>query len=650
MTAEESKTPGSKYRNAHFLWRAIFIGFTLAGTILAVLQIFLIYPILENAYLYWLLVFYLSPVFIFFPATSRSPTDRVPFYDIILFFLTIFFSAYLSLHAWEIAHEGWAFLAPLPVSIMSALFCLIILEAVRRAGGFPLFLFTLIFATYPLFAEFMPGALKGNAYPFLQVVRYHVLSTESIIGIPMFVVGTLIIGFMILGSALVTTGGGKFFLDFAFALLGSQRGGPAKVAILSSGIFGSLSGSVISNVLTTGSVTIPTMKKIGYPPHYAAAVEACASSGGCIMPPVMGAVAFVMASFLGISYVDVAIAALIPAVLFYLGLFVQVDFFARKTGLEGLPKKDIPRLSTVLKEGFLYIFAFLVLIYFLYLRREAQAPFYATVALLILAMMRSKTRLHLKQYIKFVESVGLILSELVAILAACGFIIGAFSLTGVASSFSREIILLAHGNAFFMLVFGAIASFIMGMGMTVTACYIFLSIILVPGLISAGGFDVLAVHLFVLYWGVVSFITPPVALGSYAAAGLAGASPMQTGFTSMRLGVVKYIIPFFFVYSPALIMHGPAHEIIYELIGAIIGIFILAGGLEGYIPRLGKLPHLLRLLYVASGLLIVMPQLTTDIIGIGLFLISTFFYLLLRHYSKKGNSDSGGRKLTDKGF
>jgi TRAP transporter 4TM/12TM fusion protein len=635
MTAEEPKIPGSKYRNANLFWRAIFIGFTLAGTILAVLQIFLIYPILENAYLYWLLVFYLSPVFIFFPATNKSPTDRVPLYDKMLFFLTIFFSAYLSLHAWEIAHEGWAFLAPLPVSIMSALFCLIILEAVRRAGGFPLFLFTAIFATYPLFAEFMPGALKGNAYPFLQVVRYHVLSTESIIGIPMFVVGTLIIGFMILGSALVTTGGGKFFLDFAFALLGSQRGGPAKVAILSSGIFGSLSGSVISNVLTTGSVTIPTMKKIGYPPHYAAAVEACASSGGCIMPPVMGAVAFVMASFLGISYVDVAIAALIPAVLFYLGLFVQVDFFARKTGLEGLPKKDIPRLSTVLREGFLYVFAFLVLIYFLYLRREAQAPFYATVALLILAMMRSKTRLHLKQYIKFIESVGLILSELVAILAACGFIIGAFSLTGVASSFSREIILLAHGNAFFMLVFGALASFIMGMGMTVTACYIFLSIILVPGLISAGSFDVLAVHLFVLYWGVVSFITPPVALGSYAAAGLAGASPMQTGFTSMRLGVVKYIIPFFFVYSPALIMHGPAHEIIYELMGAIIGIFILAGGLEGYLPRIGKLPHLLRLLYIVSGLLIVMPQVTTDFIGIGLFLLSTFFYLLLKYYSKR---------------
>lgn len=647
MTVENFKNPVSKYRNVGLFWRIIFICFTLAGTILAVLQIFLIYPILENAYLYWLLVFYLSPVFILFPATTNSSTDQVPLYDKLLFLLTIFFSAYLSLHAWEIAHEGWAFLAPLPISIMSAFFCLLILEAVRRAGGFALFLFTTIFAAYPLFAELMPGVLKGNAYPLMQVVRYHVFSTESIIGIPMFVVGTLIIGFMILGSALVATGGGKFFLDFAFALLGVQKGGPAKVAILSSGIFGSLSGSVISNVLTTGSITIPTMKKTGYPPHYAAAVEACASSGGCLMPPVMGAVAFVMASFLGISYADIAIAALIPAVLFYLGLFVQVDFFARKTGLKGLSKAEIPRLSGVLREGFLYIFAFLILIYFLYLRREAQAPFYATVALLILAMMRSKTRLHLKEYIKFIESVGLILSELVAILAACGFIIGAFSLTGVASSFSREIVLLAHGNAFFMLVFGALASFIMGMGMTVTACYIFLSIILVPGLVSTGSFDVLAVHLFVLYWGVVSFITPPVALASYAAAGLAGASPMRTGFTSMRLGIVTYIIPFFFVYSPALIMHAPADEIIYELIGAILGIFILAGGLEGYMIRLGKLPIWLRLLYVISGFLIAMPQVTTDIMGSGLFLLSTLSHLLLKRYFTKGVLAGGGGKFTN---
>lgn len=619
-----------KYRTLSSFWRTVIITFTLAGILIAILQIFLIYPLIENAYLYWLMVFFLPPVFIFFPAAANAPRTKVPFYDVVLFFLALVFSIYLALQAWNITLKGWAFLAPLHLSIMSGLLCFLILEAVRRAGGTTLFLFTAIFASYPLFASFMPGVLEGTSYPFRNVVIYHILSTESVIGIPLNVLGTLVIGFMIFGSALVATGGGKFFIDFAFALLGSQPGGPAKVAIISSGLFGSLSGSVISNVLTTGSITIPAMKKIGYPPHYAAAVEACASSGGCIMPPVMGAVAFVMASFLGIPYVEVAIAALIPALLYYFGLFIQVDFFARKTGLKGLPKNEIPHLMPILKEGFPYLLALSLLIYFLYLRKEAQSPFYAIVALLGIAMMRKKTRLYLKDFLKFIENSGRILAELVAILAACGFIIGAFSLTGVASSFSREMVLFAGGNAFFMLAFGALASFIMGMGMTVTACYIFLAITLVPGIIQIGGFNVIAIHLFVLYWGVVSFITPPVALGSYVAAGLAGANFMQTGITSMRLGIVKYIIPFFFVYSPSLIMQGTPQQIIYYFIGAIIGIFLLAGGLEGYIIGLGRVPLFLRLFYIISGILICMPNVLTDVIGVGLFAVAIGLHLLLK--------------------
>ena len=312
---EMEKKTESKYRADTTFWRTLLVIFTLSGIVIAILQIFLIHPILENGYLYWLLVFFLPPVFIFFPATQKGRKEHVPLFDIALALITLIFSAYLALNAWNITHGGWAFLAPMHISVVSLILCLATLEAVRRAGGFPLFLFTAVFACYPLFASGLPGFLQGNQYPFWQVVRYHTLSTESVIGIPMYVVGTLIIGFMIFGAALVSTGGGKFFLDFAFALLGAQRGGPAKVAILSSGFFGSLSGSVISNVITTGSVTIPTMKKTGYPAHYAAAVEACASAGGCIMPPVMGAVAFVMASLLGIPYLQVAVAAVIPAFL-----------------------------------------------------------------------------------------------------------------------------------------------------------------------------------------------------------------------------------------------------------------------------------------------------------------------------------------------
>jgi len=634
-TKETEKPRSSKFRTPGPFWKWVLLSFTMAGLILAILQIFLIKPILENAYFYWLLALFLSPVFIFFPGRKGETTLKVPIYDVVFFFLTVGFSGYLAYHAWDITHEGWAFMAPFHVNVLSVGLCLLILEAVRRAGGRTLFIFTGIFALYPIFASVMPGLLEGNALPFWNVARYHILSTESVIGIPIQVVATLIIGFMVFGEALTASGGGKFFLDFAFALLGSKQGGPAKVSIISSGLFGTLSGSVISNIITTGSATIPTMKRSGYPPHYAAAVEACASTGGCIMPPVMGAVAFVMASFLGVAYIEVAKAAAIPAVLYYLGLFLQVDFYARKVNLPGLPKAELPQLLPVLKNGILYPLAFIVLIYLLFLRREAQAPFYASLTLLGIAMLRKSTRLYWKDYIQFLKNVGLVLSELVAILAACGFIIGAFSVTGVGASFSREIVQLAGDNAALMLIFAALASFILGMGMTVTACYIFLAIILAPALAKVGTFQVMAIHLFVLYWGVISFITPPVALGSYTAAGIAGANFMKTGITSMRLGFVTYIVPFFFIYSPALIMQGELGEILYRSFTAVLGIFLLAAGLEGYLIKIGRLGWMERVLICTLGFLVAMPHLLSDIIAAMAAGGVVIFLFLRKRRSKK---------------
>lgn len=626
-TGEIEKTRPSKYRAPGTFWNMILLSFTVAGLVLAIIQIFLIKPILENAYFYWLLALFLSPVFIFFPARKGRSTGQVPIYDVVFFFATVGFSSYLAYHAWEITHEGWAFMAPFHINVLSVILCLLVLESVRRAGGGTLFVFTSVFATYPIYASVMPGILEGNSLPFWNVAQYHVLSTESIIGIPIQVVATLIIGFMIFGEALTASGGGRFFLDFAFALLGNRQGGPAKVSIISSGLFGTLSGSVISNIITTGSATIPTMKRSGYPGYYAAAVEACASTGGCIMPPVMGAVAFVMASFLGVPYVEVAKAAAIPAVLYYLGLYFQVDLFARKVNLAGIPKSELPRLLPVLKNGVLYPIALAVLIYFLFLRKEAQSPFYASLALLGIAMLRKSTRLYWADYIQFIKNVGLVLSELVAILAACGFIIGAFSVTGVGASFSREIVQLAGDNAALMLVFGALASFILGMGMTVTACYIFLAIILVPALAKVGSFNIMAIHLFVLYWGIISFITPPVALGSYTAAGLAGANFMRTGLTSMRLGFVTFIIPFFFIYNPALIMQGNLTEILYRSATTILGIFLLAAGFEGYLIKYGRLGVIKRVLVCLLGFLAAMPHFLTDIIAVAMAAIVAIIFM-----------------------
>ncbi|MFH1738925.1 MAG: TRAP transporter large permease subunit, partial [bacterium] len=318
----------------------------------------------------------------------------------------------------------------------------------------------------------------------------------------------------------------------------------------------------------------------------------------------------------------VAVAALFPAILYYLGIYMQVDFFARKNNLQGLPKSEVPKLLPVLKDGFLCIFGLLLLIYLLYLRMESQAPFYASLALIALAMMKKRSRLSLKAFETLLLETGKMLAGLIAILAACGFIIGAFSLTGVGSSLSRELVQLAGGNVFMMLIFGAIASFVLGMGMTVTACYIFLAIILAPAIINAGQghFNLMAVHLFILYWGIVSFITPPVALGSYTAAGIAGAAPFQTGLTSTRLGMVKYIVPFFFVYRPALIFQATLMEGFYFCTSTFIGIVLLAGGFEGYLYWFGRLSLWGRLCCIAAGFLIAMPSGLGSLIGAGLLL------------------------------
>jgi len=612
----EITTKVVRHRTLSPFWLYIIATLSTAGISLAILQIFVIRPLIENGYLYWLLALFLSIVFIVFPATKKASRDRVPLYDVVSFLLTFGISIYLALNAWDITHSGAAFQAPLYLSIPSLIFCLLTLEAVRRAGGMGLFIFSSFFALFPLFSSIMPGPLQGNSYPLWPMVSYHVLSTESVIGIPMTVVGNIVIGFMIFGVVMVATGGGKFFLDFATALFGSHRGGPAKVAVISSGFFGSLSGSVISNVVTTGSVTIPAMKKTGYPSYYAGAVEACSSTGGCIMPPVMGAVAFVMASFLETSYWSIVIAAFLPAVLYYSGLFWQVDAYAGRVGLKGLDASETPHLRSVLAEGWPYIFVFVLLIFILYLRREGQAPFYASAALLVIAMMRKQTRLNLKDFIRLMGDTGKLLAEIVAILAACGFIIGAFSITGIGHSFSRELVLMAHGNPLGMLILGAAASYILGMGMTVTACYIFLAIVLAPGL-TAVGFSPVATHLFVLYWGMVSFITPPVALGSYVASGLAGSSPMKTGLTAMRLGLVLYFVPFLFIYNPALVMQGSPFEVLSIFTTTAIGIALIASSFERYLIGIGSLSVRFSLLFFCAGFLLAMPGLLTDAIGIG---------------------------------
>ncbi|UCH48966.1 MAG: TRAP transporter fused permease subunit, partial [Betaproteobacteria bacterium] len=403
-----------------------------------------------------------------------------------------------------------------------------------------------------------------------------------------------------------------FFNNLAFALFGAVRGGPAKVSIFASGLMGSVSGSIVSNVMTTGVVTIPTMKRIGFSPAYAGGVESCASTGGVLMPPVMGATAFVMASFLGVPYVTVALAALVPSILLYFGLFMQIDGYAARRGLKGLPRAELPSAAKTFREGWQYLLVFVLLVWMLLvLQQEAVAPFYATALLLVINQFSKLYRLNWKRLGGLIEGIAGALGELSALLVGVGLIIGSLSVTGLAGTLANDLVYLAGNNVYVLLVMGAITSFVLGMGMTITACYIFLAIVLAPPLVAAG-FDPVAVHLFMMYWGMVSFITPPVAIAAFVSAGIARAAPMDVAMRAVRLGSTMYFVPFFFVLNPALILRGSIDEIIIVVGTAIIGILLIASALEGYLlghgALRGTLPGLAaRLLLFAAGLLLVIP-------------------------------------------
>lgn len=600
------------------LWKIIIVVFPVLTLLLSInqifrLQIFGFLPMV-NAYLYLLLALNLSLVFIIFPATKKISSEKVQWYDVIMFLITIVINIYFTFNAETMIFKAWEHYAPLLPSMLSVVLWILVLEAVRRTNGKVVAGFCLLFSLYPLYAGYLPSILSGQNYDFISTARIHALSINSMLGIPTQVVGTLLVGFMFFGVVLQHTGGGKFFMDFAMSTCGHVRGGPAKVAVISSALFGSLSGSTISNVITSGSVTIPAMKKTGYKDYYAAAIEACASTGGAIMPPVMGAAAFVMASTLGTSYATIITAAVLPSLLFYLGLFFQIDAYALKKDFKGIEKDKLPKLSTTFKTGWYYVLSFVVLFYFIFsLRMESRAPFIASVVLIAFSMIKKETRLNHKTFSQLVAEFGKLMASITSILTAVGLIIGGLMATGVALAFSRELVHLVNGT-FQLLLAGAITSFILGFGLTATAVYILLSIVLAPALVSCG-INPIAAHFFILYWGILSAITPPVALASYAAAGVAGSDPTKTGYTAMRLGFVSYVIPFIFVYNPALLFQGTPFEIVYSFIAAVAGIFILSVVFEGFSPVIGSLSKFKRILLAFGGVLFIFPIMLVNLVG-----------------------------------
>ena len=570
-----------------------------------------------------LLVALLLPlVFLVIPATRKAPLGKVPWYDYCLAGLSACGPAFVLVFAEDILMSMWPIQPPPVVFILGLVTWGFVLEGVRRTTGWILAALVSLFSVYPLFASHLPPLFFAKSYSLDRLTGFHFLSTDSMFGLPMDVFGGTLVGFMIFGVALEVTGGADFLLKLAQGLVGRLRGAPALVGVIGSAMLATISGSAVANVISTGSITIPAMKKLGYEPEMAGAIESCASTGGVLTPPVMGASAFVMAALLEIPYSAVCLAAAIPAAVYYVSLFMQVYLHAERKSLPILSRDEIPSIIKTLKHGWFYLGAVVFLVYTLFwVRVEGWAPYYATAFLIVCSFIRKETRPNAKAISRFTINLGHVLIELAPVLAGIGLILGSFSLTGVAQTIGTELMILAGKNLYLLLFLGAVAAFILGMGMPMLPVFIFMNITFAPALISMGVTEIGA-NLFLLYWAMVSFITPPVCLAVYAASAIAESDIMRTGFRAVKLGIVAYIIPFAFAIHPALMGQGSPAEIIWATGTAMVGAALIATGMEGYLLRIGSLKFIGRALAVCSGLLFLLfTGWITQAVGAGLALI-----------------------------
>ncbi len=482
---------------------------------------------------------------------------------------------------------------------------LLVFEATRRAVGLPMVLVTLFFVVHALYANHFFGFLYGPPTSFVKYVDIIFVRSEGIFGIPIFVASTYIVLFIIFGAILIRSGAGRFFVDLAIALTGHRTGGPAKASVVASALLGTVSGSAVANVVTTGAFTIPLMKRLGYRARFAGAVEACASSGGQITPPIMGAAAFIIAEFLHVSYFVVIVAAIVPTLLYFATVYFMVDIEADKEGIERIDKARLPRLLEVLKRGWHQLLTLAVLIALLGVGyTPMMAAFWAIITLVALSFVSRSTRMSPVDLFAALES-GVRSAMPVSIACACaGILIGSIFVSGLGLKFTNSVIELSGGHLLNLLLLTGIAAIILGMGMTTTAVYITVAALIVPSLIEIGVVPI-AAHLFAFYFGVVSTITPPVALASFAAAAIAKSPPMATAVESARIGVAKYLVPVVFVYNPALLLEGPLWATLSSTLLAIAGLWGLSFALEGWCK--GPLSPILRVVVAALSLALLFP-------------------------------------------
>lgn len=490
---------------------------------------------------------------------------------------------------------------------------------------------TLVAVAYTLLGHYIPGLWGHRVIDLEQLISYQYLTTEGLFTIPLGVSASFIFIFILFGAFLVASGTGDFFIKFANALAGHLRGGPAKVAVLASATFGSISGSAVANVVSTGSFTIPLMKKIGYRPVFAGAIESVASTGGQFMPPVMGAAAFIIADMLGVTYLEVCKAALIPAVLYFVALLYMVHLEAVRRGLRGLDRSELPHLGDTVKSGG-HLMLPAVLLVFLLVQGYSpmKSGLWALVAVVVISWFKASTRMGPAKIIEALEKGAKGALEVALACACAGIVIGCVTQSGLGLKFSSLVIQASGGHLWLSLVFVMVASLVLGMGLTTSAAYILTIILAGPVLVDLG-VKPLAAHMFVFYYACLSCITPPVALAAFAGAGISGAKPFATGFESMRLAIIAYLVPFIFVYHPVLIWQGAWWDILLGFISAVSGCLAIGSALLGHLEV--SLNWFWRLvLLVAAGLLI-MPGYLSDLVGAGC-LAGTFVLMRLKAKSQ----------------
>ena len=572
------------------------------------------------------LIFAFTLGFALYPGFKKSSKDKIDITDWLLIILSVGVWGYIFFNVEAIALKGGQMSTT--DMVLGVLAVLLTLEVTRRVVGPELPIVTIVFLLFAYFGRHMPGIFAHRGFNVTRIVSHMYMTTEGIMGTPLGVSSTFVFMFILFGSFLDKTGVGEFFIDFAYALTGSTRSGPAMTSVLSSGLMGSISGSSVANTVTTGAFTIPLMKSVGYKPHYAGAVEATASTGGQIMPPVMGAAAFIMADFTGFPYISIVKAAIIPAVLYYIAVGTMVHLEACKLGLKGMPRESLPKVSSILrKQGYLT----LPLIAIIFMLVKQYPPTMAALTGIVIGVIVAMTVSLIKKDNSFTPKDILGAMEAgakgavgVACACACaGMIVGVVTLTGFGLKIAEVIVQIAQGRLIPTLRLTMVSSIILGMGLPTTAKYIVLATMAVPA-ITKLGVNLMSAHLFILYFGVVADVTPPVALAAYAGAGIAGANSMKTGFQAFKLAIGAFIIPYIFVINPHLIMVDsivgttvnwlPVTAALPTIVTALIGTICLAGTVESYL--FGNLRIWQRIILLLAAFALLDPKLLTDAIGL----------------------------------